>query len=720
MKRSISLIYLLTFIITFMLQMNINAETLLSTDKTEYTEGENIFVTAVGKGDDWVGIYRKNDKVPDVVSIRWYYVAKEGNKSGSAKNIFDSEYVNREELASLPAGEYRVCLFEDGGYNTLASAEITVKTGEEGGAEQPGTPEDAKTLITDKTVYTEGEPIMTIATGDGKDWVGLYLKTDTPETDQSIRWYYVANDGNKPGTGKNIRFAEGTNASRAEYADVPAGDYTIYLFENDKYTVLAKVDITVNENPIPAAVPEAPGSVRYDRSAAADGLADGILTITAGEGAAPDRYIAYWADSQGELKDYTAFAPIVCTGKTTEYQMVKNTLIPRSADRIRVYSVKGKKVSEKATEVMLPEGCDKYDFGDLLYEMQVISDIHLNSSVNHIHNKHFASTLEQIRQISPNSIGIFINGDIADHGEVSEYKIFNKMIEDAGEGLPQVYCSIGNHDLADGPYETRLKNFLKYTEPGTDSVYYDMWIGGVHFIFLGSEKTGLYADLSKDQLAWFREKLNENRDENRPTYVFLHQGLVDTVAGTFAYQKWHGINQAKKFAAILKDYPEAVLFSGHSHWEMDSLNVMRERDEKLPTIFSTAAVGYLWNDESMSTDVGIEGAQGYFLYAYKDRILLLGRDFVTGQWISSAQFTAYFPQSGTDDQGKQGENDAQTDKSGETVVTGPEKLADDHPSADNGVSAKNNAGAIVGASLASVAAIGAAAGAIIVKKRKKK
>ncbi len=538
MKKIFACICIIAILCGVMFPMSIFGEELLKVNKTTYTQGEDILITAIGDGDDWVGIYLKSDTIPDVISIRWYYVNKEGNTSGDTKNIFDSEYVNRQELADLPAGEYKVCLFADGGYTILAQKDITIK----------------------------------VATN-----------TET--------------------------------------------------------------------------VPQAPAAVTYERANVFAGAADGKLIITAGEDTLPDSYVAYWANAEGPLANYTSFAPITCTGKVTEYEMVANTLIPKEADRILVYALRKEKLSAKATAVQLPEGCNTYDFGTPLYEMQVMSDIHLNASQNHIHNVHFAQALEDIKTVSPNSIGIFINGDIADHGYVSEYRSFQKLIEAAGEGLPKVYCSIGNHDLADGPYDEKLQNFLEYTDPGTDSVYYDLWLNDVHFIFLGSEAPGLNAQLSKKQLEWFQEKLAENRDENRPIYVFLHQGLLDTVAGTFVYQEWHGINQARQFAQILKDYPEVILFSGHSHWEMDSLHSMKARDEELPTVFNTAAVAYLWNDGSIATNVGIEGAQGYYMQAYADKILVLGRDYVNGKWIASAQYLVQYPQGNTaESESKSSEN----------------------------------------------------------------
>ena len=567
-------------------------------------------------------------------------------------------------------------------------------------------------LKTDKTTYVEGEDILITAIGEGKDWVGIYQKGETIGNPgnggvSSIRWYYVAQNGNVSGQIKNIFDSE--YVERNSLANLPAGEYTIYLLKNDGYEIVSQVDISITakeetEQPVNLS---APSTVKYDLTKPFPGAADGKLTITAGEGTLPEAYRAYWGNKDGALKDYTAFAPIACKGKTTTYDMDANTLIPTEADRVLVYAVNGTKTSETAATVILPEGCNDYDFGKPLYEMQVMSDIHINRSQTHIHNKHFAMALEDIKKLSPSSIGIFVNGDIADHGEEAEYRSFQQLIKNAGSGLPKVYCAIGNHDLASGPYDDKLNLFLRYTEPATDSVYFDQWIDGVHFIYLGSEATGLNAQLSRQQLNWFKQALAENRDENRPIYVFLHQGLIDTVAGTFAYQKWHGINQAREFAKILKEYPEVILFSGHSHWEMDSLNSMKARDEKLPTIFNTASAAYLWNDDSMSTNVGVEGSQGYYLYAYEDKVVVLGRDFASGQWIASAQFVVQYPK--PDNEG----NDVVTDENG-TVSTPPET---NQPQSDN--PSNVHIGAMVCIVAAIVAAAGAVVTAISVKKRKK-
>ena len=126
----------------------------------------------------------------------------------------------------------------------------------------------------------------------------------------------------------------------------------------------------------------APVSAEYRRTTDKTGYADGTLTIRytgelPTEYRFPTEYRAYWADKNGILEDYTAFAPILCSGEETVYPLVSDTLIPIGADRILVYAVREDAVSADAACAMLPEGAGDYDLGKPLYEMQVQSDIHI-------------------------------------------------------------------------------------------------------------------------------------------------------------------------------------------------------------------------------------------------------------------------------------------------------------------------------------------------------
>ena len=153
---------------------------------------------------------------------------------------------------------------------------------------------DSALLSTDKAAYTEGEAIMITAAGTGNDWVGIYKNGETPGAAiQSIRWYYVAKDGNTSGKAKNIFESEYT--VRQDLKNLPAGEYTIFLCENDGYTVLAQTGITINEKNTALV---APASAVYERNNRFTGSADGKLTITASKDAIPDSSAAFWGSSE--------------------------------------------------------------------------------------------------------------------------------------------------------------------------------------------------------------------------------------------------------------------------------------------------------------------------------------------------------------------------------------------------------------------------------------
>ena len=205
------------------------AEKSLSLPKTVYNQNEDILVTAVGEGNDWVGIYARGETPGNPASIYWYYVAQDA-EPGEPVDIRLQRSNNRAEYDELPPGEYTVWLLLDDGYEPFDSIDITI----------------VPTLELDKFSYKEGDDILVTANGEGKDWVGLYLKGEVPGGGpSSIYWYYVA-EGHTPLEQVNIK--TGThNADRSDLADLPAGDYTMFLLANDGYDVIDSVDFTIKE-----------------------------------------------------------------------------------------------------------------------------------------------------------------------------------------------------------------------------------------------------------------------------------------------------------------------------------------------------------------------------------------------------------------------------------------------------------------------------------------
>ena len=79
------------------------------------------------------------------------------------------------------------------------------------------------------------------------------------------------------------------------------------------------------------------------------------------------------------------------------------------------------------------------------------------------------------------------------------------------------------------------------------------------------------------------------------------------------------------------------MFNGHSHWTLDADNSIYA-PKNSAAIFNTASVSYLWQSYDLPTGERLEGSQGYYVKVYSDSVVVLGRDFANGKWVSSAQF----------------------------------------------------------------------------------
>ncbi|WP_063565865.1 metallophosphoesterase [Paenibacillus sp. O199] len=319
-----------------------------------------------------------------------------------------------------------------------------------------------------------------------------------------------------------------------------------------------------------------------------------------------------------------------------------------------------------------------------IISFQVITDTHVREQADHIHNRHLEKALEDIATYSHGSSGIMHVGDVTDRGLPQEYQELQRILEAHGESLPQIRYTVGNHDIGailwgDPPlnlttmtqhevgqvlghsgdmgqveahgiekpqnsisieelWQKRLSDFTAIT--GMNGSYHDHWIDGYHYIFLGTEQPHPKdCDMSADQLQWLETKLSEQALPEQPIFVFLHQPLMDTVAGSMKEQGWYGVSQDAALKAILSRYPQVILFSGHTHWQLEAHRTMYEGGGQLPTMFNASSVAYLWTDE----DEHLEGSESLHVDVYRDRVVVKGRNHITGSWIEGAEYTVPYP-----------------------------------------------------------------------------
>lgn len=272
-----------------------------------------------------------------------------------------------------------------------------------------------------------------------------------------------------------------------------------------------------------------------------------------------------------------------------------------------------------------------------LYTFDILSDTHLTSNLGFIHDLNFDYALKEMNKLDPSSSGLIINGDTVDSGLEENWKAYAQILNQNKH--PKVDLSLGNHDtwqdnywIDQSEYEKSKENFQKYS--GKSNVYYDDWINGSHFIFLGSEQSdGNTAYFSDDQLKWFDKTLAENAANNKPIFVFIHQPLHNTVAGSKDGQGCgNDLAQDTKVRQILAKYPQAILFTGHTHWEFGSKDIMY--NSNYCTMFNIPSCGYCWTDANTEDDI----SEGYYVEVYKDKVLVKGRNFTNREWDRIAEY----------------------------------------------------------------------------------
>ena len=638
---------------------------LLSTDKTVYKPGEPILVTphiTNGYTDSWVGIYSFNNFHKNG-SIEWEWVKTYGD--GIAYDVTEGKV--------LEPGIYLIRLlpYDTTDMNTtLACTAITVEgdtviahdstKGQSSVSVSNGT----HTLTVNKTKFNEDEEILISANYvSSLDWIGI---AERGSREAAIRWYYIA--GNEDSF--NIRDAKDVGGTLGHLAHLPSGLYTIYLVENNKnlinsFTLSINISIGDVEDSENGAVQggsivngstEKPSSVLPPLSAEyvqnGTGYAGGYVTITMPEYALGNyNVVLYWADANGALEGYSAHARFKVMSIPVRYTFSDSLIIPNGATRLLIYSQEAStgNLSEEFVSIDLPQNSGIGDLGAPITSFFAISDVHIGSA-NGI--KHFKYMLNEAIRLYPNGAPIFVAGDVTDNGYESQYVALTQAFDEVmaengvdGSKYP-LFIAIGNHD-----YPSATGAFLSYaTLPdGThpSSTNYDFWLNGYHYIFLGTDgSNGLNAYFNQSTLTWLDQKLSECRDGSKPTFIFLHQPLYNTVSGSLPGEGWHGVTNDAELRAVLANYPEVIMFNGHTHWEMNSVGNMFEGTAEFPIhIFNCASVSYLWSGFNKITGENMYGSHGYAVDVYGDKVIVRGRDFVNQVWISSAQYVIELGQS---------------------------------------------------------------------------
>jgi 3',5'-cyclic-AMP phosphodiesterase len=277
-----------------------------------------------------------------------------------------------------------------------------------------------------------------------------------------------------------------------------------------------------------------------------------------------------------------------------------------------------------------------------IMQFPVMSDVHIcgepniNQGVPNCRgdaNENFLKALKDYQMTAPGYKTIAIVGDLTNQGLENQYRKFMELLSTHANPGSNTLLAIGNHEFIENKYwqhpllASKLLVSRFITETGMDNVYYDKWIGGYHFITLGSEGSFLGNHkapyISNRQYRWLKQTLSQKAAANKPIFIFLHQPIRHTVFGSEAsYADFKGWRLKK----ILRKYPQAFLFSGHSHYDLNNPKTVYQKGF---TMVNTASVSYVINDKGRQAGL----SQGLLVDVYKDRVEIKAREFSNRSWI---------------------------------------------------------------------------------------
>lgn len=478
------------------------------------------------------------------------------------------------------------------------------------------------TIELNKTLYEINEEInVKISGAKSSDYVAIFDLESEPCASIPYKKIKINNQ-------ENVSFS-------ISELELTAGDYAVCLYQNKTFYLLDRVEFQIDDNDInDYKIEKAKALITKNENKTTFNLE--IIPSTNKE----LTYTAYWSKDGKRLEDFTALFRIK-KGESLdgfEVSFNNNVIMPNAANEIEICVTEG-----KSTSYFLKMNDDlKINKSKYLYNFQVLSDIHANPDSRYgFWSSHFYHALLDIKCLAGNTSGIFTVGDNTDMGSTTHYDHLFSIIKSVfSEKSPKIYYTVGNHDYmysseSVGGFDRAIELFKSTT--GMENSYYTVDVNNHKYIFLSSDEKTVAGGMNEVQLNWFKEQLL-TVDKNEFSYIFLHQPLFNTTAGTLPSQDWYGMtNVEEEIKELLKDYPNVLVFTGHTHYSLECDKTTLFGYGENANFINNASVAYLWNNTYEET----VGGMCNFIEVYEDYILIKGRDLFRNKWVSSAQFICY-------------------------------------------------------------------------------
>ncbi|WP_268894346.1 metallophosphoesterase family protein [Paenibacillus silvestris] len=291
--------------------------------------------------------------------------------------------------------------------------------------------------------------------------------------------------------------------------------------------------------------------------------------------------------------------------------------------------------------------------GPPLFSFSVLSDTHIMTTDN-VSQLLLSRALADHHKQRPESKLLVLNGDLTG-GSEGDYRSLMGLL--SSQPHAPVHATMGNHDYygvwrtPEGGMDTSKMNPAWSSKQavalfdrvwGYDKPYHELIVEGYRFLFLSGEA---YRDvnasnkedafLSAEQLTWLRDRLTAagTADAGKPVFVFLHQPLPQTLDGT---DRELGVVQHQELRELLDAHPNVILFSGHTHWNLETTNQVKQLKFLAA---SSASIREVWSAQNEPETIGV--SQSLIVDVYKDRVVIMRREHTTKRWIEPSIAKGY-------------------------------------------------------------------------------
>lgn len=205
-----------------------------------------------------------------------------------------------------------------------------------------------------------------------------------------------------------------------------------------------------------------------------------------------------------------------------------------------------------------------------------------------------------------------------------------------------VYALMGNHESIYGiPISNDLDLVETYT--GKGALSYVLEQANDLLILLGQPNYNKV--MSDEDFEWFKNLLVSNQDKR--CFVFVHSYIEEDSGDArdfrenSVFEDW-GVTKTDEFKNLIKQYPNVILFHGHSHIKFECQSLDKSANYTDKNGFKSIHVPSLSRPRDIIDNASVDdllGSQGYIVDVYESCIVLNGIDFTDeNKQISIAQY----------------------------------------------------------------------------------